>query len=78
MGELAPSARAHNQGLEQPIDWVEEHTWELSKHLLMALLFLPMSMRYPGLILLREQVGALLSANREQLGADKLLVWVVG
>lgn len=36
-----------------------------------------MSMLYPGPILLREQVGALLSASREQLGADKLLVWVV-
>lgn len=60
-----------------PIDWVEEHTWELSAHFLMALLFPPVSMLYAGLILLREQVGALLIASPQQLGADELLFRVV-
>ena len=77
MGELAPSARDHGEGQGQPTDWVEEHTWELSKHLLVALLFPPMSMLYPGPILLQEQIGALLSASLEQPGADKPLFRVV-
>jgi len=77
MGELTAGVQDHSEGQDQPIDRAEEQTWELSKHLLVALLFLPVSMLYPGPVPLWEQIGALQSACPEQPGADEPLFQVI-
>lgn len=63
--------------------WTEENLQEVSEHLLVALLFLSVFVLYPGLTLLWEQIGTLLSAILELPNHcfgwfDAMLSWKVG